>query len=168
MSKSTGDWSWLRDEFNISRLAELLGIKRQLIDNWVRGRNDPDFLSTLKLATLVGSIEELERRAKVKIDLNLPANIKSSAPLSVLTDRNYGYLISVAEHLKYISRFQELHAQAYAALKDTAGKDNILTARLWFDVGYAELMLGQPLDAVESAYKARKLLPTKKDSILLA
>src|SRR5688572_32155405 len=106
MRKSKGDWSWLRDESNTARLADLIGVKRQLIDNWIRGRNDPDFLSTLKLATLVGSIEELERRAGVKMDLKMTDRIKLYSPLGVLTDRNYSYLISLAEHLKYISRFQ--------------------------------------------------------------
>lgn len=168
MSKSKGDWRWLRDEFNIARLSELLGVKRQLIDNWIRGRNDPDFLSTLKLVTMVGSIEELEHRAKVKIELKLPDNTKSHTSPKILTDRNYGYLITLAEHLKYNSRFQDLHTLAYAALKDTASKDKVLTARLWFDVGYAQLMLGYPLDAVDSVRKARKLLPTREDSILLA
>lgn len=168
MSKSKGDWQWLHDEFNISRLAELLGVKRQLIDNWIRGRNDPDFLSTLKLATLVGSIEELERRANVRIDLNPPGNDEIFPPFGVLSDRNYGYLIRVAEHLKYISRFDELHAQSTKALTDIAGKDRILTARLWCNKAYAELMLGHPLDAVESVHKARKFLPSKKDSVLLA
>lgn len=162
MSKSKGNWRWLRDVFNIAQLAELLGVKRQIIDNWIRGRNDPDFLSTLKLATLVGSIEELERRAKVRIDLKISNDIKSYPSSSILTDRNYGYLISLAEHLKYISRFQELHTLAYAALKDTAGKDQVLTARLWFDIGYAQLMLGDPLEATESVRRARKLLPTKR------
>ena len=168
MGKSKADWSWLRDEFNISQLAELLGVKRQIIDNWIRSRNDPDFLSTLKLATLVGSIEELERRAKVKIELNLPPNAGLYSPSSTLTDRNYSYLIRLAEHLKYISRFQELHTQAYAALKDIAGKDKHLTARLWFDIGYAQLMLGHPLDAVESVRKARRLLRINEESRLLA
>lgn len=168
MSKSKGDWRWLHEEFNISRLAELLGVKRQLIDNWIRGRNDPDFLSTLKLATLVGSIEELERRARIKINLKSPGSNESAVPFEILSDRNYGYLIRVAEHLKYISRFEELHAQSTKALTDIAGKDHVLTARLWFNKGYAELMLGHPLDAIESAQKARKLLPPKKDSILLA
>jgi tetratricopeptide (TPR) repeat protein len=168
MSKSKGDWQWLHDEFNISRLAELLGVKRQLIDNWIRGRNDPDFLSTLKLATLVGSIEELERRARVSVDLGPPGSNELFPPPAILSDRNYGYLIRVAEHLKYISRFDDLYAQSSKALADTAGKDRILTARLWFNKAYAELMLGHPLDAVESAHQARKLLPPKKDSTLLA
>jgi len=97
MSKSKGDWSWLREEFNISQLAKLLGIKRQIIDNWIRGRNDPDFLSTLKLATLVGSIEELERRAKVKIELSPLGNVESYFPLSILNDRNYAALIREVE-----------------------------------------------------------------------
>jgi tetratricopeptide (TPR) repeat protein len=168
MRKSKGDWSWLRDEFNTTRLAELLGVKRQLIDNWVRGRNDPDFLSTLKLASLIGSIEELERRAKIIIDPNLRGNVELDSPFSVLNDRNYDYMISVAEHLKFIGRFQELYTYADTALKDVAGKDKLLTARLWFDMGYAQLMLGYPLDAVNLVRKARKLLPTKEESILLA
>jgi tetratricopeptide (TPR) repeat protein len=168
MRKSKGDWSWLRDEVNITRLADLLGVKRQLIDNWIRGRNDPDFLSTLKLARLVGSIEELERRAKVKLDPNLHSSIELFHLLITQNDRNYTYMISMAEHLKRISRFQELHAQAYAALKNVAGEDPFFTAHLWFDIGYAQLMLGYPLEAVNSVRKARKLLPTKDLSVLLA
>ena len=167
MRKSKGDWTWLRDEFKIARLAELLGVKRQVIDNWVRGRNDPDIISTLNLATLVGSTEELARRAKLNLELNWLGDNKPYSSSGNLTDRNYPYLISVAEYLKYIGRFQELHAQAYAALKDGAGKDNFLTAQLWFDVGYAQLMLGHPLEAVESANKVRKLLPSKHESMLL-
>ncbi len=168
MSKSKGDWSWLREEFNISQLAKLLGIKRQIIDNWIRGRNDPDFLSTLKLATLVGSIEELERRAKVKIELSPLGNVESYFPLSILNDRNYAALIREVELLKYISRFDQMYARASKALTEIAGKDKFLTARLWFNKGYAELMLGYPVNATESANKARRLLPAKKDSILLA
>jgi len=168
MRKSKGDWSWLRDDFNVSQLAQMLGIKRQVIDNWVRGRNDPDLLSTLKLARLVGSSEELERRANIKLEFTPPESIKSYVSLGALTDRNYGYLIKVSDHLKYIGQFGKLHQRAYAALKEVAGKDNLFTARLWFDIGYAELMLGHPLDAVESARKARELLPQKEDSMLLA
>lgn len=168
MRKSKGDWAWLRDEGKISWLAEVLGVDRQVVDYWIAGRNDPDFLSTLKLVELTGSVEELERRAKVKVQLNLPSDLNPSSPIGLLTDRNYAYLLSVTEHLKFISRFQELHAQSYALLKNVAAKDKILTAKLWFDVGYAQLMLGHPLDAVESADKARKLLPAKKSSTLLA
>jgi len=167
MSKSKGDWSWLRDEFNISQLAQLLGVKRQIIDNWIRGRNDPDFLSTLKLSTLVGSIEELERRANIKIGLSPLGNF-ASPPFRILNDRNYAALIKEAELLKYISHFDDIYAKTSKALTEIAGKDKILTARLWFNKGYAELMLGHPLNAIESAHKARKLLPIKKDSILLA
>lgn len=168
MGKSEGDWRWLHDVFNISRLAESLGVKRQVIDNWIRGRNDPDFLSTLKLAKLVGSIEELGRRAKVKIEPASFGDIKSYPRPDISNDRSYGYLISVAEHLKYTSRFEDLYAQTSAALENSAGKDKILTARLWFNKGYAQLMLGHPLDAIESVSKARKLLPSQKDSMLLA
>lgn len=168
MSKSKGNWRWLRDVSNVSRLAHLLGVKRQVIDNWIRERNDPDFLSTLKLATLVGSIEELGRRAKVKIEISPLGNIESYSPPNISNDRSYGYLISVAEHLKYTSRFEDLYAQTSAALENSSGKDKILTARLWFNKGYAQLMLGQPLDAVESVSKARKLLPREESSMLLA
>jgi tetratricopeptide (TPR) repeat protein len=168
MSKSKGDWQWLRDAFKISDLAEILGVKRQIIDNWIRGRNDPDFLSTLKLATLVGSLEELERRTKVKIELGPLGDFEPYPPPHISEDRSYGYLISVSEHLKYTSRFEDLYAQTSAALENSARKDKVLTARLWFNKGYAQLMLGLPLDAVESASKARKLLPTKEDSMLLA
>jgi tetratricopeptide (TPR) repeat protein len=167
MRKSKGHWNWLRDEFNISQLAKLLGVKRQIIDNWIRGRNDPDFLSTLKLVTLVGSREELERKANIKIGLSPLENNESPFPLHILNDRNYASLISVAELLKYISRFDEIYAQSSKALEEVAGKDKILSARLWFNKGYAELMLGHPLDAIESISKARKLLPTKEDSVLL-
>ena len=168
MRKSKGDWYWLREEFNISQLAEVLGVKRQIIDNWIRGRNDPDFLSTLKLITLVGSKEELERRANIKIELSPLSKIESSPSLRILNDRNYASLVSVAEFFKYISRFDEIYAQSSKALEEVSGKDKILTARLWFNKGYAQLMLGQPLDAIESVSKARKLLPAKEDSILLA
>jgi tetratricopeptide (TPR) repeat protein len=167
MGKRKGDWKWLHD-VKISRLAESLGVKRQVIDNWIRGRNDPDFLSTLKLATWVGSIEELARRAKVKIEFGPRRDFESYPPPHISEDRSYGYLISVAEHLKYTSRFEDLYAQTSAALEKSARKDKVLTARLWFNKGYAQLMLGQPLDAVESVAKARKLLPKKEDSMLLA
>jgi tetratricopeptide (TPR) repeat protein len=168
MSKSKGDWRWLRDAFNISQLARLLDVDRQVIDNWIRGRNDPDFLSTVKLATLVGSMEELERRANIKIGLTPLESTGSPLPLHVFNDRNYASLLRVAELLKYISRFDEIYAQASKALKEVAGKNKILSARLLFNKGYAELMLGLPLDAIESLDKARKLLPSKVDSVLLA
>lgn len=168
MGKSKGDWKWLHKVSQISRLAELLGVKRQVIDNWIRGRNDPDFLSTLKLATLVGSIEELARRAKVKVELGPFGNFESYPLPHISEDRSYGYLLSVAEHLKYTSRFEDLYAQTSAALENSAGKDKMLTARLWFNKAYSQLMLGQPLDAIKSVSEARKLLPPKENSMLLA
>jgi tetratricopeptide (TPR) repeat protein len=168
MRKSKGDWRWLRDEFKISQLAKSLGVSRQAIDNWVRGRNDPDFENIRNLAKLVGSWEELERRTKVKFDFSPPDRIKSYPSLGIFTARNYYDLIKASNHLRYIGQFETLRAQAHIALKEVAGKDNLLTARLWFEIGYAELMLGYPLDAVEAARRARKLLPPKEDSMLLA
>jgi tetratricopeptide (TPR) repeat protein len=166
--KSKGDWRWLRNEYKISELAELLGVRRQTIDYWISGRNDPSFQNLRKLAKLVDSWEELERRAKVKLDFSPAESTKSYSSRGIFTARNYYDLIKASHFLRYIGQFGKLRAQAYAALKEVAGKDKFLTARLWFEIGYAELMLGYPLDAVEAARKARRLLPQKEDSMLLA
>src|SRR5690349_3371501 len=142
MSKSKGDWRWLRDVFNISKLAELLGVKRQIIDNWIRGRNDPSFQNIQKLAGLVGSWEELDSRAKVKLKFSSLERSESYPSPGVFAAGNYSELIKSLNNLRYIGQFEKLRTSAYEALKGVAGKDNLVTARFWFEIGYAELMLG--------------------------
>ena len=171
---SKGNWSWIPEEakeqwgFTVSELAAWLGVKRQVVDNWVRGRNDPDIANVIKLARLVGSIEELARRTGIDIDFSPPGVLQFNPPFQHSKHRDYENLRSIAEWMKYTSRFKELYEQSHELLRDAAGQDKHFTAQLFFNLAYAELMLGRPQDAVRSVTKARKMLPPKKDSLLLA
>jgi tetratricopeptide (TPR) repeat protein len=170
---SRGDWSWIPEEaknrwgFTVSELASWLGVKRQVVDNWLRGRNDPDLINVFKLARLVGSIEELAHRAGLEIEFSPPGVIQFNPPMQPPKDRDYEHLRSIAEWMKYTSRFKELYEQSYMLLKDSSNKDNKLTAQLFFNLAYAELMLGRPNDAIQSIDKAKEFL-SNKDSLLLA
>ncbi len=171
---SKGDWSWLPEEarnqwgMTVSELAAWLGVKRQVVDNWIRGRNDPDLINVFKLARLVGSSEELARRAGLEIEFSPPGVIQFRPPMQLAKDRDYEYLRQVVEWMKYTSNFKEMYEQSYTLLRDVAGKDKIFTAQVLFNLAYSELMLGRPQDAIASVTKARELLPPKRDSLLLA
>jgi DNA-binding XRE family transcriptional regulator len=131
---SRGDWSWIPEEAEIrwrlttSELAAWLGIKRQVVDNWVRGRNDPDLINIIKLSRLVGSIEELARRAGIEIEFSPPGIIQFNPPMESVHDRDYGSLRILTEWLKYTSRFKDLYEQAHLALRDTIGIEKELEA----------------------------------------
>jgi tetratricopeptide (TPR) repeat protein len=169
---SRGDWSWISEEaknrwgFTVSELASWLGVKRQVVDNWLRGRNDPDIINVFKLARLVGSIEELASRAGLEIEFSPPDVIQFNPPMQSPNDRDYEHLRSVAEWMKYTSRFKELYEQSYRLLRDSSNIDNTLNAQHLFNLAYADLMLGRPSNAIQSLNKAKKVL-TEEGSLLL-
>lgn len=167
MRKSIGDWSWLPDLMPVSKLARRLGVPRQTVHNWVIGRNDPDGINILRLAMMVGSAERLANRANINIEFDPPSDILISPAPMIARDRDYSSIISITNQLKYIGQFDKLHSEAKSALEDVAGKDKFWTARLLFDVGYAELMLGRPNKAIQTLQKGQKLLPQNDASVLL-
>ena len=188
-----GNWSWLRKEFEqrlgitVADFARLLGAKRQRVDNWAGNRNDPDFLNTLLLAYFFANdsaeslaykagvdwdslINDINSRAEqLGIELPAPKGSEFASTLYKLFDiQDIDALSIIAEYFNYSSGFQQLHDMARRLLKETLGREEIITARLWFYVAYAELMLGRAADAIKSAAKVRELFRPEEDERLLA
>ncbi len=187
-----GNWTWLEDQIRArfgtsrTRLAHILGVSRQRLSYWVSGRNDPDFLRALLLAYFFAadSAEELARKAGIDwdsliaginaraeaagLELPAPGGDKFTTTLYQLFEiQDVDALGIVVEYYKYNSSFQNLRDLARRLLKDSA-HDELMQARLWFYVGYAELMQGRAAEAIRSASRARALIPPEADKRLLA
>ncbi len=182
----------------IPQLALCLDITPQTISGWLTGRADPSFRNLLilahifcedsveKLAGMAGIdwrslVEDLRFQAEaLGIELLAPAAgdrdgpIAFHLPLDVLQEPNVlgeqfkSAFKSAADLLKYTGRFQELRAQASHVLTRMAGRDGAFAARLYYDVAYASLMLGNYPDGIRSTEKARALLAAHEDRMLLA
>ncbi|HKZ84541.1 MAG TPA: helix-turn-helix transcriptional regulator [Anaerolineae bacterium] len=180
------------------QLALCLDITSQTISGWLTGRADPSFRNLLMLAHIFceDSVEKLAGMAGIDwrslvedlsfqaealgVDLLVPAlgehdgPITFHLPLDVLQEPNAlgeqfkSAFRSAADLLKYTGRFQELRAQASHVLSRMAGRDSAFAARLYYDVAYASLMLGNYPDGIRSTEKARALLAAHGDQMLLA
>jgi len=183
---------------SLPQLASYLDVTPQAVNYWVNNRNDPDFLNLLKLAHIFcdGSLEKLAHKAGIDLralrqDLRLQAEaLGIEPPLSItngpveplllppplaapssptaLAERFRAAYTSATDLMKYTSRFAELQAVASRLLQELPDGDAPFKARLYFDLGYAALMLGRYLEGMHLAAQARGLLSSQKAPLLLA
>lgn len=183
---------------SISQFAKVHGFRQQTFSNWVRNINDPDMLNLMRLAIIFteGSIDALLKRAQVDISfiqeeleaglkrladydleavgLGPAATVSFKAPLDALLDR--GVLSdqfmktydSATALMKYTSLFEELQTVTASILQKTTNLDRVLAGRFYFDLAYAQLMLGRYPEGLESANEARKRLFNQNQPLLTA
>lgn len=170
--RKTGNWAWIKTEAdrsgrNILDVATAIGVSETAVNNWMRGEKVPSLDSFVQLASLFthGSLDALAQKAHISIehlvamDAQLRASKSVSAqplplltlqvPLDLLFSDNPDIARVSAETvinsnrlLFHKRRYSEAMAQARAVLNHLVGQKSVLSAQMYCDLAYAEIMLG--------------------------